>query len=254
MMNQDEKQLWDRINSFRFDEPGTVLTFEKRLSRENGWDLNYTQDVIEEYKKFIFLCCISDSPITPSDQVDQAWHLHMIYTKSYWIDFCKNTLGQEIHHNPTKGGNSEQTKFKDLYAHTFLLYHEKFETPAPGNIWLNSEKRFSEIHFQRINTNAFWIIKKPTKRIMALTFITVIVFAGLLNIQSQNSETNGFILFLFIMVGVIIYAASKSKGGGNGNGGGCSSGISGCSASGHHDGEGGGDSGCSGCGGCGGGD
>ena len=247
MMNQQEKQLWDRINSFRFDEPGTVLTFEKRLARENGWSLSYTQDVIEEYKKFIFLCCISDSPITPSDQVDQAWHLHMIYTKSYWINFCKDTLQMEIHHNPTKGGSSEQTKFKDLYAHTFLLYHDKFETPAPTNIWLNSEKRFREIHFQRINTKAYWMIKKPTKPKLALTFIILILFAGLLNIQSENSDLFGFIAIITIIVGVIVYAASKSKGGGNGNG--CSGGITGCSASNHHGGDSGGDSGCSGCGG-----
>ena len=252
MMNQQEKQLWDRINAFRFDEPGTVLTFDKRLARENGWDLSYTQDVIEEYKKFMFLCCISDSPITPSDQVDQAWHLHMIYTKSYWIDFCRNTLEQEIHHNPTKGGSSEQTKFKDLYAHTFLLYHDKFQTPAPTNIWLNSEKRFSEIHFQRINTKAYWMIKKPAKENIALTVIALILFAGLLNIQSENSQVYGFIAIIAIIVGVIIYAASKSKGGGNGNGSGCSGGITSCSNSNDNDG-GGGDSGCSGCGGCGGG-
>jgi len=253
-MNQQEKQLWDRINSFRFDEPGTVLTFEKRLARENGWNLSYTQDVIEEYKKFIFLCCISDSPITPSDQVDQAWHLHMIYTKSYWINFCKDTLQMEIHHNPTKGGSSEQTKFKDLYGHTFLLYHDKFETPAPTNIWLNSEKRFREIHFQRINTKAYWMIKKPTKPKFALPFILLMLIAGLFNIQSENSELFGFIATSAIIIGIILYSASKGKGGGNGSGSGCSGGIIGCSTSNHHGGDSGGDSGCSGCGGCGGGD
>ncbi|HRG29503.1 MAG TPA: hypothetical protein PLJ00_16510 [Chitinophagales bacterium] len=95
------------------------------------------------------------------------------------------------------------------------------------------------------------MIKKPTKPKMALTFIILILFAGLLNIQSENSDLFGFIAIITIIVGVIVYAASKSKGGGNGNG--CSGGITGFSASNHHGGDSGGDSGCSGCGGCGGG-
>ena len=101
-----ENQLWDKIVDFEFDEPGTVLTFNARLARENGWNNSYTGRVIEEYKKFIFLCCISPTQVTPSDPVDQAWHLHLTYTKSYWTNLCRGTLGMEIHHNPTKGGEA----------------------------------------------------------------------------------------------------------------------------------------------------
>ncbi len=104
------QNLWDKIESFQLDDLNANFTFSKRLARDNGWTFTFSKKVIAEYKKFIYLCCISENPITPSDAVDQAWHLHLTYTKSYWKDFCSNTLNREIHHNPTKGGDSEQQK------------------------------------------------------------------------------------------------------------------------------------------------
>jgi hypothetical protein len=37
---------------------------------------------------------ISTHIVTPSEQVDQVWHLHLTYTRSYWDEFCPNVLGQ----------------------------------------------------------------------------------------------------------------------------------------------------------------
>ncbi|MEE1898493.1 hypothetical protein V1389_09110 [Flavobacterium rakeshii] len=101
-MTAPQKELWDKISNFRLDDPDASFTFSARLARENGWTKEYTNSVIEEYRKFIFVCCVSKSSVTPSDPVNQVWHLHLTYTKSYWIDFCKNTLQREIHHKPTK--------------------------------------------------------------------------------------------------------------------------------------------------------
>lgn len=114
-MTDKEMELFEKIQAFELDDNSASFKFSERLARENGWSKTYTHRVIDEYKKFIFLCCISDSGVTPSDPVDQAWHLHLTFTKSYWIDFCQNTLGQQIHHNPTKGGDNEREKFKNFY-------------------------------------------------------------------------------------------------------------------------------------------
>src|SRR6478735_1062085 len=115
-MTPIENELWMRIEQFELDEPGVAFKFSDRLARENGWTKAYAKRVIKEYKKFIFLCCISTHGVTPSDPVDQAWHLHLTYTRSYWIDLCKNTLNREIHHNPTKGGQKEAEKFDGFYT------------------------------------------------------------------------------------------------------------------------------------------
>jgi hypothetical protein len=83
-MDSQQIELYERILAFSLDKPDAQLTFSKRLARDNGWKLEYTQRVIEEYKKFAFLAVTAGHPITPSDQIDQVWHLHLSYTRSYW--------------------------------------------------------------------------------------------------------------------------------------------------------------------------
>ena len=58
-MTKEQEQLWGKISQFEFDDPSSSLTFTDRLSRENGWKLAYSLRCIEEYKKFMFLICIS---------------------------------------------------------------------------------------------------------------------------------------------------------------------------------------------------
>jgi len=156
-----DSELWDKVKSFELDDPQSSLSFTDRLTRENGWKIQYTTRTIYEYKKFIYLLLISRHPLTPSDQIDQVWHLHLLYTKSYWEDFCQNTLGQMIHHGPTRGGMNEQEKFTDWYEKTKQLYQKTFNQIPPKDIWPSSKTRFSEINFQRVNLDKFWIIKKP---------------------------------------------------------------------------------------------
>ena len=160
-MRTDQQTLWDKIKDFELDEPTSSLTFTNRLARENGWTIEYSIRAVHEYKKFIFMLCIADHSLTPSDQVDQVWHLHLLYTQSYWTDFCQNTLGKQFHHGPTKGGKAEGEKYNDLYEKTLELYKTLFERNAPDDIWPPKEIRFGDVNFQRVNLDRNWIIKKP---------------------------------------------------------------------------------------------
>lgn len=152
--------LWQKIKSFELDDPAADYSFSDRLARENSWGLEYAIRVIEEYKKFMYLLCVINHPLTPSDQVDQVWHLHLIYTQSYWDDFCRDTIGRQIHHGPTKGGVTERGKYTNWYAKTKEVYAVEFGNVPPADIWPDSETRFKEINFIRVNTDANWIIKK----------------------------------------------------------------------------------------------
>lgn len=259
-MTEPENILWQKIESFRLNDPETAFKFSDRLARENGWSQEFTFAVIEEYKKFIFLCCIAENGVTPSDAVDQAWHLHLTFTKSYWNDFCRDTLNKEIHHNPTKGGEQEANKFDNYYTATKQLYLSKFGCEPPTSIWPENETRFSNIDFQRINRQQYWLIKKPMVKLTGPLLIVCIVLFGLTSINA-TSEYLPLIIFGFIFLAFLIIAfRNRGKGkaipgygvGGSGCGGG------GCSTGGHH-GDSGCNSGCSGCSGggcsgCGGGD
>lgn len=160
-ITKEQVNLWSKIESFDLENYDAAYSFVSRLERENGWKLEYTLRVIFEYKRFIFLQCISSDSLTPSDQIDQVWHLHLIYTHNYWIEFCQNTLQKQIHHGPTKGGKSESQKFYNNYENTLSKYKIIFQEEPPKDIWPSSEIRFNRINFQRINMDTNWIFKKP---------------------------------------------------------------------------------------------
>ena len=66
------------------DEPGAALPFTSRLAREQGWSHAFAARAIREYKRFLILAMEAGHPVTPSEAVDQVWHLHLVYTVSYW--------------------------------------------------------------------------------------------------------------------------------------------------------------------------
>jgi hypothetical protein len=160
-MSPTEQALWERVAAFDLDEPEAGLSFSDRLARENGWGKEYSLRVIEEYKRFMFLLCVTEEALTPSDEVDQAWHLHLIYTRSYWGAFCGRVLEREIHHGPTLGGTAEQAKFTDWYARTKDHYRRIFGTEAPVDIWPSSAQRFAPAAFRRVDLRRSLLIRLP---------------------------------------------------------------------------------------------
>ncbi|OQP47788.1 hypothetical protein A4H97_30975 [Niastella yeongjuensis] len=135
MKIEEHTGLWSSIQQFPLDDPNAAITFSHKLAAKQNWLPFFTERVIEEYRKFLFLCCISPNGASPSQVVDEAWHLHLTYTKSYWIDLCKNTLNKDIHHHPSRGGDEEDHKHHDWYAETLLLYESVFGSPPPDDIW-----------------------------------------------------------------------------------------------------------------------
>jgi len=161
-MSPEVNQLRDRIESFQFDEPGAALPFASRLAREQGWDHSYAGRVVSEYLRFILLAMDAGHPVTPSEQVDQAWHLHLIYTRSYWENLCRDTLGKNLHHGPTAGGSREDAKFVDWYRKTLESYQRIFSESAPADIWPAPAARFADAGAGRwIDSTNCWIIPRP---------------------------------------------------------------------------------------------
>jgi hypothetical protein len=162
--------LWQRIRAFSLEQTDSELPFSRRAARENGWSTDYTRRVIEEYKRFAFLATVAGHPVTPSDPVDQAWHLHLTYSRSYWEDFCPNVLGKALHHEPTRGGRAERQRFTELYQQTLDSYERLLGHPPPSDIWPAPAIRFGgEEHFVRINQTCYWLIPKPNGGIATRT-------------------------------------------------------------------------------------
>lgn len=275
-MNQRQQSLMRRLERFQIDEPNTEFTFARRLAGENGWTASFAARVIVEYKRFLFLASAAGHPVTPSEEVDQAWHLHLTYTRSYWDKLCVECLESPLHHDPTQGGAAEREKFHDWYAATLKSYQRFFGHPPPPDIWPDGRKRFGINRIQRIDSNRNWIIPKPwAERPAAFLPLAALLFVPLIAAPEFAIVVVLFIIIAIVVaaghVAFVIYlirfarrqvAAGKKKGkrssggllsegGDSGGGGDAGCGASGCGGG----GCGGGGCGGGGCGGggCGGG-
>jgi hypothetical protein len=154
--------LLEKIMGFELDEPGSQLPFTARLAREQGWTHVFAGRVVTEYKRFVALAMLAGHPVTPSVEVDQAWHLHLVYTRSYWHGLCRDVLGRDLHHGPTAGGTEENAKFGKWYQQTVDSYLRFFGHAPPTDIWPSPKKRFANASALRwVDSSAFWLVPKP---------------------------------------------------------------------------------------------
>lgn len=146
-----QSALGARLEALDLDG-AAALPFSRRLARDNGWPPVFARRVVLEYKKFVHLAATCSHPVTPSDEVDRAWHLHLVYTRSYWNELCGGILGFQLHHGPTQGGAAEGQKFGDWYTRTLVSYQAAFGAAPPPDIWPPAAKRFGEApHYRRVN-------------------------------------------------------------------------------------------------------
>ncbi|MGD1318653.1 glycine-rich domain-containing protein [Chryseobacterium sp. 2R14A] len=230
------ENLWERIQSFSLDSENVAFPFSKKLAKEENWTSDFTAKAIEEYKKFVYLCCILPNGASPSEIVDKVWHMHLIYTQNYWEEFCPNVLQQKLHHHPSNGGLSENEKHKNWFQETIRNYEEIFKQKVPIEIWFNKKEK----PIQR----KFWF--------NSLKIFSIILVIFILN---SCSDTKSHLLsiiaipVIFFVIAVVSMASNKNddpKSKNNGGDSSCGGGGSGCGSS-----CGGGCGG--GCGGCGGG-
>lgn len=202
--------LWPRLESFEIDIPSSSLQFSERAARDNAWSIGFTRRVIQEYKKFLFLAKRADHIVTPSDAVDQIWHMHLTYTHSYWDELCKDVLQAPLHHGPTKGGKEEKEKYFTLYEKTRKSYEEWFGEKPPLDIWPEPEVRFgSDLHYVRINSDQNWIIPKLSKTKMFAGAAAAGMAFPLAQLAANPLDWNGP-QFLTLFSGLLIVAIIAS--------------------------------------------
>lgn len=181
-MPPESRDLWARIEAFAIDGPDLPpLPFAGRLAREQGWDRAFAERAVREYKRFVFLAMTAGRPMCPSEQVDAVWHQHLTYTRSYWKRFCGETLGQPLHHEPTRGGGDEGEKHLRMYADTLTAYREAFGHEPPGDLWPPAERRFGEdARHVVVNAARNWIVPKVWAwRVAASAGVLTTVATGL---------------------------------------------------------------------------
>ncbi len=175
-MDFDQTELWQRIARHTIGPTDAELSFTARLARENRWSAEYAERVILEYQRFCYLACSAGQEVTPSDAVDQAWHLHLTYSRDYWQVFCPQVLRADLHHGPTAGTSADRVRYYDQYAATLRAYEDAFGIAPPPDIWPNARRQFTidPMSF-RVNPSDAIVIG----RIRAIAYGTVLATLGL---------------------------------------------------------------------------
>jgi len=166
-VNALDSELWHRLAAHHIGPADASLTFVARLAREHCWSLPHAERVIGEYKRFCYLAMIAGHEVTPSDAVDQAWHLHLTYSRDYWQVFCPKVLGADLHHGPTDGGANARDRYYRQYAATLAAYEASFGEPPPGDIWPEAHRRFA-VDPQGARVNFFDVIVRKRRVALAL--------------------------------------------------------------------------------------
>lgn len=104
------------------------------------------QIYLQEYARFMTLIYFSLDLLTPSEEVDQVWHIHQSLTVEY-RNFCIDIYGKFIHHSPTVGGLADNEKYTKIYTATLQFYLFIFKENPPIGIWPCPKDRFNSQNF-----------------------------------------------------------------------------------------------------------
>lgn len=173
--------LWRALTGYSIGPADAPLSFATRLARENGWSAAYAERVIGEYKRFCFLAMTAGHEVTPSDAVDQAWHLHLTYSRDYWERFCPEVLGRPLHHGPTVGGGAERARYFDQYAATLKSYEAAFGESPPADLWPKASTRLlDDPRARRVHPRQGFVIPRGVAiLLLVLVALEVALFAFL---------------------------------------------------------------------------
>lgn len=158
-MTPEEANLYKEICDFKLDPDFAAYPLSKKLAYQYQWSGVYTYRAIQEYKKFVFLAMVADHTVSPSAPVDCVWHFHLLYTHSYWNEFCGKVLNRPLHHSPSLGGKQESSRHYRQYCQTLSSYKKYFGTP-PSDIWEEPKLYGTKILYQWVNRDRYWIVLK----------------------------------------------------------------------------------------------
>jgi len=127
-------ELLARIEAFGLSPADTPLAFETKLADAQGWTLGHALAVTAEYRRFLVLTQLAGHPVSPSPDVDEAWHQHLTHTAHY-ERLCLEVFGRFLHHEPAGEGASELERLRGMVESTRTAYRHAFGADPPEAVW-----------------------------------------------------------------------------------------------------------------------
>jgi hypothetical protein len=166
--------------------PRTCASFEDNLRKRGDWTDASASRITEMYRKFLYLKALSAKPVTPSEAIDMAWHLHLQFSADYRA-LC-DAVGRDIPHLTRLG----KTELEQAYETGRALFEAEFDRAPDRDLWPSGKDR---------DLLRFWL---------AIS-IVIFVIGGVSSVflAATVSEAWGAVLFggsmvLFFAVAVIV--------------------------------------------------
>lgn len=130
----DRPALRAALSDMPIEPPEAGTRFELALALKLGWNVGFSERVTREYRRFLYLAATAGFEVTPSQYVDEAWHLHLA-SPHYRDVLCNRILGRPLEHRPGDGTPEDDARCARQYEETLALYERVFKEPAPSEIW-----------------------------------------------------------------------------------------------------------------------
>ena len=197
------KALLARIEAWPLADPLAPIGFEDRLADENRWTRGFALRVVAEYRRFLCLTQVAGHVVTPSREVDAAWHLHLTCTRDYSA-MCETLFGRFLHHEASKGGTEQLEHHQGLYQRTLESYRQAFGEDPPADIWPPVELRFAPLPVESAETmiGSMTVPRDALPGAMALSALAG-VGAWLVGVRGPWLEWTGTVWFLACALALI---------------------------------------------------
>ncbi|MBL3554186.1 glycine-rich domain-containing protein [Rhodovulum sulfidophilum] len=78
-----------------YDHPA----LKERMIAKVGWSEDFTDELFNEMKRFLYLCATNEGSMAPPEDIDEIWHNFILFTVDY-AEFCRDKVGTFLHHQP----------------------------------------------------------------------------------------------------------------------------------------------------------
>jgi len=115
---EESKKLIDELN---------LTPMIERVMKEKRWTRRMAEVAAQYYRNFLFLSKkYGDQDFGPTEQIDEIWHAHILYTQEYHRD-CEKIFGYYLHHQPERG--EEKSAMSGGLAVLQQLHKQEFGFP-----------------------------------------------------------------------------------------------------------------------------
>jgi hypothetical protein len=124
-----DQELWNRVAAL------DLSAVVSQLVNYQGWTAERAASVEQRYRRFFYLkASLPDGMASPSAEIDEFWHQHIINTRQYGSD-CWRVAGRFLHHTFLSPTDPEQAReIQTVWLATWICYETLFEEPYEETI------------------------------------------------------------------------------------------------------------------------